>query len=83
MIVVFPKGKNFFVTRLNVTSKKSVLIRFIQIVIESLSSLNNAIMVSIILSSFGPFALFIAASLLSLYKPTPILSVTVFNRFNS
>ena len=29
MIVVFPKGKNFFVTRLNVTSKKSVLIRFI------------------------------------------------------
>ena len=79
MLLAFQKGEYFFVARLKVTSKKSVSIRFVSMVIESPSSLNNAIISFLILSSFGPFALFIAASPSSLYKPTLLLSITVLN----
>ena len=62
VLLAFRKGKYFFVARLKVTSKKSVSITFVLILIESPSSLNNGIISFLILSSFGPFALFIAAS---------------------
>ena len=41
VLLAFRKGKYFFVARLKVTSKKSVSIRFVSMVIESPSSLNN------------------------------------------
>ena len=52
-------------------------IRFVSMVIESTSSLNNAIISFLIMSSFGPFALSIAASPSFLYKATLLLSVIV------
>ena len=67
------------VVRLEVTSKKYVSIRFVSMVIESPSSLNNAIISFLPLPSFGPFALFIAASPSSLYQPTLLLSIRVLN----
>ena len=78
-MLAFRKGNYFFLAKLKVTSKKSVSIRFVSMVIESPSSLNNAIISFLILSSFEPFALFIAASPSPLYKPTLLLSITVLN----
>ena len=78
-MLAFRKGNYFFLVKLKVTSKKSVSIRFVSMVIESPSSLNNAIISFLILSSFEPFALFIAASPSPLYKPTLLLSITVLN----
>ena len=77
-MLAFRNGKYFFFARLNVTSKKSVSIRFVSMLIES-PSLNNAVISFLILSSFEPFALFIAASPSPLYKPTLLLSITVLN----
>ena len=48
-------------------------------VIESPFFLNNAIISFLILSSFGPFELFIAASPSFFYKPTLLLSIAVLN----
>ena len=79
MLIAFRKGKYFFVARLKVTYKKSVWIRFVTMVIESPSSLNNAIISFLILSSFEPFELLIAARPSSLYKPTLLLSIAVLN----
>ena len=70
VLLAFRKEKYFFVVRLKATSKKSVSIRFISMLIESPSPTNNVIISFLILSSFGPFALFIAAIPSSLYKPT-------------
>ena len=41
VLLALRKGKYLFVARLKVTSKKSVSIRFVSMVIESPSSLNN------------------------------------------
>lgn len=51
--------------------------------IESSSSLNNATIPFLILSRFGLFALIIAASPSSLYKPTPLLSKTALQQVKS
>ena len=80
VLQAFQKGKHFFAARLRVISKKPVSIRIVLVMIESPSSLNNAI-IFVILSSFGPFALIIAASSSSLYKPRLHLSITVLNGF--
>ena len=53
--------------KVKVISRKCVSLMFVSIMIESPSSL----------SRFRPFALFIAASPLSLCKPTLLLSLTV------
>ena len=74
-MLAFPKGKYFLVSKLKVTRKKYVSIRLVSMVIESSSSLNNAIVSFLIMSSFGPFALSIAASPSFLYKATLLLSV--------
>ena len=78
-MLVFRKGKYFFAPKFNVTSKKSVSIRFVSKVVESPSFLNIAIISFLILSNFGPFALFSTANPLTLYKPTLLLSITVPN----
>ena len=81
--IISPSKKKFFsVARLKISSKKSVSIRLVLMVIDSPSSLNNAIRPFLILSKIRLFALFIASSLSSLYKPTPLISITVLNRFN-
>ena len=80
VLLAFQKGKHFFAARLRVISKKPVSIRIILVMIGS-PSLNNAI-IFVILSSFGPFALIIAASSSSLYKPRLHLSITVLNGFS-
>ena len=82
VLLAFRKGKYLSVSRLKVTSKKSILIRFVLMVIETPSSLNNTIISFLILSSFRSFPLFIAASSSSLYKPTPLLPITVPNQCN-
>ena len=69
--------KYFSVMMFKITFKKFVSIRFVLMVTENPSSLNNAIISFLILTSFEQFALFIAASPSSLYKPTQCLSMTV------
>ena len=58
----FLKGKYFSVFRLKETSKKSVSMRFVSIVIDSPSSLNKLIMSFLNLSPLGPLALYTMAS---------------------
>ena len=69
--------KYFSVMMFKITFKKFVSIRFVLMVTENPSSLNNSITSFLILTSFGPFALFIAASPSFLYKITQCLSMTV------
>ena len=77
-IVTLWKEKYFFFCwRLKVISRKCVLLKFVSMMVESHSSLNNTIASFLILSRFRPFTLFIAASPLSLYKPTLLLWLTV------
>ena len=59
-------GRYFSVTRLNVTSRKSVSARFVSMVIFNTSFLNKAMMFFLVLSSIGPLQLLIAARLSSL-----------------
>ena len=59
-------GRYFSVTRLNVTSRKSVSARFVSMVIFNTSFLNKAMMFFLALSSIGPLQLLIAARLSSL-----------------
>ena len=59
-------GRYFSVTRLNVTSRKSVSARFVSMVIFNPSFLNKAMMFFLVLSSIGPLQLLIAARLSSL-----------------
>ena len=58
----FLKGKYFPVFKLKETSKKSVSMRFVSIVIDSPSSLNKLIMSFLNLSPLGPLALYTMAS---------------------
>ena len=67
--------------RRKVTSRRSVLIRVL-LVSESHSFLNNAVMSSLIRSSFGTFALFIAANPSAPYKPTTLLSIVNLQYLN-
>ena len=62
---------------MKVISRKCVLLKFVSMMVESPSSLNDTIASFLILSRFRPFALFIAASPLSLYEPTLLLSLIV------
>ena len=64
MIVGGCLERTLFTARL--ISKKFALLRFLSMMIEIPSFLNNVVTSFLILSSFGPFVLFIAASLLSL-----------------
>ena len=66
----FLKGKYFPVFKLKETSKTSVSMRFVSIVIDSPSSLNKLIMSFLNLSTLGPLALCTMASPSSLYRPT-------------
>ena len=75
------KGKYFSLARLKITSKKSVSIEFISMAIES-PSLHNAMISSLILSSFGSFALLLQPAH-GLYKPTLLLSISVLNQLTS
>ena len=61
---------------MKVISRKCVLLKFVSMMVET-PSLNNTIASFLILSRFRLFALFIAASPFSLYKPTLLLSLTV------
>ena len=54
-------GRYFPVTRLSVTSRKSVSARFVSMVIFNPSFLNKAMMFFLVLSSTGPLQLLIAA----------------------
>ena len=74
------KMKVFLCRKVKITSINSVTIRFVSM-IKSPSSLKTEIIFSLILSRFEPSALFIAASLSSLYKPTLLLSIAALNRF--
>ena len=56
------KGKNFPVTKLKVTSRKSVSKKLVSMVIDSPSFLNKAVIFFLILSSTCPVLLLIAAS---------------------
>ena len=66
----FLNGKNLLVARLNVTSRKSVSVKLVSIVIVRSSSLKRAMMLFLILSNMGPLVLFIAVSQSSLFNPT-------------
>ena len=66
----FLKGKYFPVFKLKETSKRSVSMRFVSIVIDSPSSMNKLIMSFLNLSTLGPLALCTMASPSSLYRPT-------------
>ena len=55
VLLAVSKGKYFSLARLKITAKKSVSIEFISMAIES-PSLHNAMISSLILSSFGSFA---------------------------
>ena len=65
-MLTFRKEKYLFAARLKLISKKCTLLRFLSMMIENPSFLNYAVTSFLILSSFGPFLLFIVASLLSL-----------------
>ena len=80
--LAFPRGQYFSVARLKITSKKLVWIRLVSMVIENTSCGNNAMIFFLILLSLGLFALFIAASPPSLYKPTALLSIAILDWFN-
>ena len=75
----FLKEKNFPVTKLKLTSRKSVSKRLVSMVIYNLSFLNKALIFFLILSSTGPLLLLIAASLSSLYSPTFSLQIKFDN----
>ena len=62
MLLGFLYGKNFPVVRLNVTSKKSVSIRLVSIVIPKPSFLKRVMMFFLNLSNTGPLVLLTAAS---------------------
>ena len=70
MLLGFVNGKNLPVARLNVTSKKSVSIKLVSMVIVRPSPLKRAMMFFLILSNIGPLMLLIAASPSYLYNPT-------------
>ena len=81
----FLKGKYFPVFKLKETSKKSVSMRFVSIVIDGLSSLNKLIMSFLNLSTLESLALCTMASLSSLYQPTlldPKRDLILFRRCN-
>ena len=81
----FLKEKFFPVFKLKETTKKSVSMRFVSIVIDSPSSLNKLIMSFLNLPTLEPLALRTMASPSSLYKPTllePKRSFIVFRRYN-
>ena len=81
----FLKGKFFPVVKLKETSKKSVSMRFVSIVIHSPSSLNKLIMSFLNLSILGALALCIMASPSSQYKLTllePKRDLILFRRYN-
>ena len=81
----FLKEKFFPVFKLKETTKKSVSMRFVSIVIDSPSSLNKLIMSFLNLPTLEPLALRTMASPSSLYKPTllePKSSFIVFRRYN-
>ena len=81
----FLKGKYFPVFKLKEASKKSVSMRFVSIVIDSLSSLNKLIMSFLNLSTLESLALCTMASLSSLYQPTlldPKRNLILFRRCN-
>ena len=76
----FLKGKYFPVLKLKETSKKSVSMRFVSIVIASTSSMNKLIM-----STLRPLALCTMASPSSLSKRTllePKRDLILFRRYN-
>ena len=81
-MLAFRKGKYFFVARLKVISIKKCYDKIFWMVIESPSSLNNAVISFLIQSSLGPFALFIVASPSCLYKLALLLLIMVLNLFN-
>ena len=81
----FLKEKYFPVFKLKETTKKSVSMRFVSIVIDSPSSLNKLIMSFLNLPTLEPLALRTMASPSSQYKPTllePKRSFIVFRRYN-
>ena len=81
----FLKGKYFPVFKLKETSKKSVSMRFVSIVIDGLSSLNKLIMSFLNLSTLESLALCTMASLSSLCQPTlldPKRDLILFRRCN-
>ena len=81
----FLKGKYFPVFELKDTSKKSVSVRFVLIVIDSPSVLNKLIMSFLNLSSFVPLALCTIATPSSLYNPTLLVTkrgLDLFRRYN-
>ena len=81
----FLKVKYFPVFKLKETSKKSVSMRFVSIVIDSLSSLNKMIMSVLNSLTLGLLALCTMASQSSLYKPTllePKRDLILFRRYN-
>ena len=81
----FLKRKYFPVFKLKETSKKSVSMRFVSIVIDSPSSLNKLIISFHNLPTLGPLALCTMASPSSLYKPTllePKRGLILFRRYN-
>ena len=69
LLLTFLNGKYFPVNRLNITSKKSVSMRFVSIVIERPSLLNIEMISFFILSSTGPIPLLTVARPSSLYRP--------------
>ena len=84
-IIRFLKIKFFPVVKLKETSKKSVSMRFVSIVIHSPSSLNKMITSFLNLSTLGALALCIMASPSSLYKLTllePKRDLILFRRYN-
>ena len=69
----FLNGKNLPAARLNVTSRKSVLIRLVSIVIVRPYFLKRAVMFFLISSNIWQLVLLIAASLSSLYNLSDIV----------
>ena len=85
LLFSFLKGKYFPVFKLKETSKKSVSMRFVSIVIGSPSSLNKQIMSFLNLSTLRPLAFYTMASPSSLYKPTllePKRGLILFRRYH-
>ena len=72
VLFVSLKAKYFPVFKFKETFTKSVSMRFVSILIDSPSSLNELIMSFLNLSTLGPLALCARASLSSLYKPTMV-----------
>ena len=77
LVLRFPEREKTSVTRLKLTSKKSVSKRLVSLVIDRLSFLNKAMIFFLILSNTGPLLLLIGASRSSFYSPTFSLPINL------